>query len=875
MTPERWRQVTEIFHAAMRCDPAEQETFVADACGEDDVLRTEVTALIVAHRDAGGFGNTPLFMASDHVQPGRSFGPYRIEGLLGEGGMGEVYRARDARLGRDVAVKVLPAAWSADGDRLRRFAQEARAAAGLNHPHICTIYDVGTGDTGETPFIAMELLEGETLHQRLTRGAVEITRVIADGMGLADGLDAAHRKGILHRDIKPANIFLTAHAAKILDFGLAKHAAPGDESAHATESGNGPLTSPGSAMGTVAYMSPEHLRGETLDGRSDVFSLGSVLYEMATGRPAFTGATASVISAAILHTQPIAPRELRPELPFALDRTILKALEKDRGLRYQTAAELRSDLQARHNEMRSPPAPMAAATELSEAPPRRVARRAPALVVIAVVLLAGLALWSSGIGRTDSSSAQAGTVGGPHRLVVLPFENTSGELSDQWLAGAFADSLTLGLRHAENLVLVNRERVLELGVAQNRLDSGTVARIVKTLAVRYYVEGSYQRVGDDVRVFARLVDAEAGTISVQESLTDRFANLLNLQDDLARKFVTALHLSPAVEFRTRTSSLAAYQAVAEANDLYLAGRYRDAIAPLQSSVKQDATYADAWALLGKSYARLAGNATFDRGDRSEFQSQALKASQRAVAINPMLYEAQVSLALAHRELAQTEPQRQAAQRAIELNPRLAEAYEILATSYSAGPFDCARQRDPGMAERLYAKAVELDPQLVTAHVSRAASMGWDGRVQDGFDYLTRMRDVWPTDVRVLRFRAVALLWLQRPDEAEEQVREVASLGPTSVQDEWVLAGVELVRGNRDASKRRFAAAIARGPVPLREIDTAFLYGLIGDPHTAARHLEHAFVADPSCPAFVAQSANFARFRDHPAIQDVMSKHRLP
>ena len=874
MTPERWHQVTEIFHAARRRDQAEHAAFVADACGDDEALRTEVTSLIVAHREAGGFGNAPLFIPSEHVEPGRAFGPYRIEGLLGEGGMGEVYRARDTRLGRDVAVKVLPAAWSGDRDRLRRFAQEARAAAGLNHPHICTIHDVGTGDTGETPFIAMELLEGETLHQRLTRGAVEIARVIADGMGLADALDAAHRKGILHRDIKPANIFLTAHAAKILDFGLAKNAAPGDESAQAPGSGDGPLTSPGSAMGTVAYMSPEQLRGETLDGRSDVFSLGSVLYEMATGRPAFTGATASVISAAILHTQPVAPRDLRPELPLALDRIILKALEKDRGLRYQTAAELRSDLQVQQREMRSGLAPTTPATPLSEAPPRPTPWRS-ITIAGAMVLLAGFAVWSSRTGRTDSSSALVGAVGGPHRLVVLPFENTSGELSDQWLAGAFADSLTLGLRHAENLVLVNRERVLELGVAQNRLDRGTVARIVKTLAVRYYVDGSYQRVGEDVRVFARLVDAEVGTISVQESLTDRFANLLNLQDDLARKFVTAFNLSPADEFRTGTSSLPAYQAVAEANDLYLAGRYREAIARLQSSVKEDATYADAWALLGKSYARLTSSATFDRGARSQFDSQALTASLRAAAISPMLYEAQVSLALAYRALEQTEPQRQAAQHAIDLNPRVAEAYEILASSYNAGPGNCARQRDPGMAERLYAKAVELDPQLVTAHVSRAASLGWDARVQAGFDYITRIRDLWPKDVRVLRLRAVALLWLQRPDDAEQQVREVASLASPSIQDDWVLAGVELMRGNRGAAERGLAAAIDRGPVILREIDTAFLYGLIGDPRTAARHLERAFVADPSCPAFVAQSANFAPFRDHPAIQNVMSKHRLP
>jgi serine/threonine protein kinase/Tol biopolymer transport system component len=287
------------------------------------------------------------------LNAGTRLGPYEIVALIGAGGMGEVYRARDARLHRDVAIKVLTARHAANAPAAARFEREARAIAALNHPNICAIYDIGQEDGRQ--FFVMELLEGETMHRRLARGPFDVTTFLELGIALADALDAAHSRGLIHRDLKPANIFVTVRGqVKILDFGLAKQMPSFEEVTHAADD---QLTDPALGVGTLAYMSPEQLRGEALDARTDVFSLGLVLYEMATGHHAFRGATGAVISAAILSQDTRPPRELRPELPVKLEETILKALEKDRDLRCQGVAELRADLRRlrRHVDPAHPP----------------------------------------------------------------------------------------------------------------------------------------------------------------------------------------------------------------------------------------------------------------------------------------------------------------------------------------------------------------------------------------------------------------------------------------------------------------------------------------------------------------------------------------
>jgi eukaryotic-like serine/threonine-protein kinase len=275
---------------------------------------------------------------------GTKLGPYEIQSPLGTGGMGEVYRARDTRLDRTVAVKILPSHLSDKPEAKQRFEREARAISSLNHPNICTLYDVGQQDGVD--FLVMEFLEGETLADRLMKGPLPPEQVLKYGVEICEGLEKAHHRGIVHRDLKPGNIFLTAHGeCKVLDFGLAMLGGEATSSPEApTVMSPTALTSPGSPVGTMAYMSPEQARGEPLDQRTDIFSLGAVLYEMATGKMAFRGKTSAMVFKAILDETPPAPSRLNPALPEQLDEIVGKALEKDRDLRYQSAADLRTDL---------------------------------------------------------------------------------------------------------------------------------------------------------------------------------------------------------------------------------------------------------------------------------------------------------------------------------------------------------------------------------------------------------------------------------------------------------------------------------------------------------------------------------------------------
>jgi serine/threonine protein kinase len=386
MDPERWQEIEQLCHSALELESNRREAFLKEACAGDEELRREVESLLAQHIEAEDFIEEPALkvaakgMASDPSQSllGQQLGPSKILSMLGAGGMGEVYLGQDSRLERTVAVKVLPTELASDPDRMRRFIREARAASALKHPNVATIYEIGESDTVQ--FIAMEYIEGQTLVTKISGRALETAEILNIGIQVADALDEAHGKGIIHRDIKPANIMLTPRdQVKVLDFGLAKVTQPNDQALSSDVTVVS--TEMGMVMGTAPYMSPEQALGKELDPRTDIFSLGVVLYEMATGRLPFSGTSASDTVDQILRREPEAIARFNYNVPTDLERIVRKCLAKDRERRYQSARELLVDLRNLKRHIDSQAVSVERTTP-SRSPSRRLALFAGALAIL-------------------------------------------------------------------------------------------------------------------------------------------------------------------------------------------------------------------------------------------------------------------------------------------------------------------------------------------------------------------------------------------------------------------------------------------------------------------------------------------------------------
>lgn len=415
MTPERYRRIKELFHSALERTAEERPAFLSEACGDDTALRAKVEALVAADGQPGSFMDAPAYAVAAEMLTenstgalvGQSIGHYQVLALLGSGGMGDVYLARDTRLGRKVALKLLPDYLTDDESRIRRFKQEARAASALNHPNVLTIYEIE--QAGGRYFIATEFVEGETLRQRLKRGSFRPGEALGVAAQIAGALSKAHQAGIVHRDIKPENVMLDAEGrVKVLDFGLAKYTQPLSGGAAVDADTESVHTVPGMLMGTTAYMSPEQARGLAVDARTDVWSLGVVLYEMLAGRAPFGGQTSSDVLAAVLEREPEALIQESPGTPNELQRIVRKALRKDREKRYQTSKDLALDLESLRREMEVEAGSGRAAPSNTAMPGSPAAARATrntsatALVLAAVLLLAAAAIVGAWVWRSSN-----------------------------------------------------------------------------------------------------------------------------------------------------------------------------------------------------------------------------------------------------------------------------------------------------------------------------------------------------------------------------------------------------------------------------------------------------------------------------------------
>jgi TolB-like protein/Tfp pilus assembly protein PilF/tRNA A-37 threonylcarbamoyl transferase component Bud32 len=727
------------------------------------------------------------------LTPGLQVGPYEVVSALGAGGMAEVYRARDVRLGRAVALKVVNEQLRLDPELVRRFEKEARLAGSLNHPNLITVYDVG--QHAGWPFFVTELLQGETLRERLARGPVPLRTALDWGAQMARGLAAAHAQGVVHRDVKPGNVFVGHDGqVKLLDFGIAKVIAATQEPQPPGKVGHDLLeetltsasakTATGVMVGTPGYMSPEQVRGEPVDARTDVFSLGAVLYELLSGRRAFPGASAVEAGYAILHHEPV---PLPSGIPPTVAEVVRRCLEKDVGRRLQSARDLASHLEV----LRAPPTGAAAISGQGRRWWRLTAAAAVGLFTVAGVFWfagPGQKLASTFAQRTGAQPSAPASPGASPSIAVLPFVNLSSDKEQEYFSDGVTEELLDALSRVKGLKVAGRTASFYFKGKNEELHT-----IGRTLGVANVVEGSVRKQGNRVRITAQLVQVADGFHLWSRTFEGELTNVFDLQEKIARAITDELKVVLQGDQRGRLVPVATRHP--EAYALYLQAtaifnqknwdRYPDAIAQVEQALRVDPGYGRAWSRLATLWAGMA-------------------------VFQPSKYESALVAA------------EEAAHRAIELDPSLAEPQAVLGTLYG-------KRRQLLEARNAFRRALELDPDDELANAAFASRLISDGYARQGNQLLDRVLTVDPMNPNVLWWRGYAAFADGDLELADRLMRRSRDAGLRANLVDIGLSFISEARGQHQQA----VAELTRGlTVELRDLPAgtaeATARGVLGD-----------------------------------------------
>jgi len=751
MTPERWQQINELYHLAVELDANRQATFLNEACAGDVGLRDEVESLIVSHDQAGSFIAEPALkvaarvLAEDQAASlvGRTFSHYRIESLLGVGGMGEVYLAEDTQLDRKVAVKILNGEFSQHESNLNRLIQEAKAASALNHPGILVIHEIGVSE--QANYIVSEFIEGRTLREMISDSPMKLPEVLDISIQIASALCTAHEAHLVHRDIKPENIMIRPDGyLKILDFGLAKLIEQPNNSIFGSEQNQ---TGKGVILGTVNYMSPEQAKGERVDERTDIFSLGVIIHEMIVGRTPFAGDTNSDTFGNLINAEPPPLSRYADNLPDELQRIISRMLRKNREERYQTMKELLTDLKGLKENLGD-------ANKQSPETQQRFSQTIEQHKPLAAFVLVALLVGAIGLGYYFLyARAMPSRADGRTTIAVLPLKPINTDKRDALYEIGIADSLILKLGSMKGFVVRPLSATRKYaGIEQDPIAAGREQK------VNYVLASNYQLAGGKVRITAQLFNVANGQIEeTYKSKEKDAANVFAMQDAIAGEVGNLL----AARFATTSGGRTAERGTTneEAYRLYLQGMYlidkrnptdaQKAVEALEEAVRLDPNYAQAWA--GKARAHLAD---FSGSPQAQYQKSM-----------------------------------EAANKALALDENLADAHGVLCLDKAAYEWDFDG------AERECVRAVKLDPNSSYAHINYSRYLNGQGRFDAAIAEAKTAIDLEPTSLASQRTYGMILYYARRYPEAVTQLKRVNAMDKGFASPYNLLVDASEMQGN--------------------------------------------------------------------------------